>query len=77
MIELATNSGLNQIRRIGSYLAAAASDYLIASVMSDIGSIGVNMSYLEESQQLAEEGVEYVQLTAGAFKDAGTPYRPY
>ena len=59
----------------GGYLAAAASDYLIASVMSDIGSIGVNMSYLEESQQLAEEGVEYVQLTAGAFKDAGTPYR--
>ena len=59
----------------GGYLAAAASDYLIASVMSDIGSIGVNMSYLEESEQLEEEGIEYVQLTAGAFKDAGTPYR--
>ena len=60
----------------GGYLVAAASDYLIASAMSDVASIGVNMSYLEESQKLEEEGVTYVQLTTGEYKDVGSPNRP-
>lgn len=60
----------------GGYMIAAATDFLIASAMSDIGSIGVTMSYLEESEKLDEEGIEYVQLTTGKFKDAGSPYRP-
>ncbi len=59
----------------GGYMIAAASDYLIASPMSDIGSIGVTMSYLEESKKNEEEGITYVQLTTGKFKDIGTPNR--
>lgn len=60
----------------GGYLVAAATDYLIASPMSDVGSIGVNMSYVEESQKNEEEGLTYVQLTTGKFKDIGSPNRP-
>lgn len=60
----------------GGYMVAAASDYLIASPMSDVGSIGVNMSYVEESKKNDEEGLTYVQLTTGKFKDIGSPSRP-
>jgi len=60
----------------GGYMIAAASDYLIASPFSDIGSIGVNMSYVEESEKNTEEGLTYVQLVTGKFKDIGSPNRP-
>lgn len=60
----------------GGYMIASASDYLIASPMSDVGGIGVNMSYVEESAKNEEEGLTYVQLTTGKFKDTGSPNRP-
>ena len=60
----------------GGYLIAAATDYLLASAMSDVGSIGVDMSYVEESIRNEDEGLTYVQLTAGKFKDIGSPNRP-
>lgn len=60
----------------GGYMIAAATDYLLASAMSDIGSIGVDMSYVEESEKNEEEGLTYVQLTTGQFKDIGSPNRP-
>jgi protease-4 len=60
----------------GGYMVAAASDVLIASPMSNVGSIGVNMSYVEESQKNEEEGITYVQLTTGQYKDTGSPNRP-
>lgn len=76
------NSGLPIVGLIGDtgasggYMIAAASDFLIASPMSDVGSIGVNMSYVEESEKNEEEGLTYVQLTTGKFKDIGSPNRP-
>ena len=60
----------------GGYMVAAASDFLIASPMSDVGGIGVNMSYVEQSAQNEEDGLEYVQLITGKFKDIGSPDRP-
>jgi protease-4 len=60
----------------GGYMVAAASDFLIASAMSDVGSIGVNMSYVEESKKNEEEGLTYVQLMTGKYKDIGSPNRP-
>lgn len=59
----------------GGYLVAAAADHIVASPMSDVGSIGVNMSYVEESKKNEEEGLTYVQLTSAEFKDAGSPNR--
>lgn len=66
---------VGDIAASGGYMVAAASDYLIASKMSDVGSIGVNMSFVEESLKNEEEGLTYVQLTTGKFKDIGSPNR--
>lgn len=60
----------------GGYMIAASTDYLLASPMSTLGSIGVNMSYVEESLKNEEEGLTYVQLIAGKYKDMGSPNRP-
>jgi len=67
---------IGDIGASGGYMVAAASDVLIASPMSNVGSIGVNMSYLEESEKNDEEGITYVQLTTGQYKDTGSPNRP-
>lgn len=67
---------IGDIGASGGYMVAAATNYLIASTMSDIGSIGVNMSYVEESEKNKEDGLTYVQLTTGKFKDAGSSNRP-
>ncbi len=60
----------------GGYLVAAATARIIASGMSDVGGIGVTMSYLEESRKNEEEGITFVQLARGDFKDAGNPAKP-
>jgi len=67
---------IGDIGASGGYMVAAASDFLIASPMSDVGGIGVNMSYVEQSEQNEEEGLTYVQLITGKFKDIGSPDRP-
>jgi len=59
----------------GGYWIASATDYIIANRMSLTGSIGVTSSYLEFSGLLKEYGVGYEQLTAGQYKDMGTPFR--
>ena len=67
---------IGDIGASGGYMVAAAADAIVASPMSNVGSIGVNMSYLEESEKNEEEGITYVQLTTGEYKDAGSPNRP-
>jgi protease-4 len=67
---------IGDIGASGGYMIAAASDYLIASPMSMVGSIGVTMSYLEYSQQNEDDGIEYVELNTGKFKNAGSPDKP-
>lgn len=64
---------IGDIGASGGYMIAAATDYLIASPMSAVGSIGVTMSYVENSKKNEEEGLTYVQLTTGKFKDSGSP----
>lgn len=60
----------------GGYFAATGADYIVASAFSDVGSIGVSMSYLDNSKQNAKEGLEFVSLSTGKFKDAGTTDKP-
>jgi protease-4 len=73
---LPTVGMIGDIGASGGYMVAAATDHVVASAMSDVGSIGVTMSYLEESKKNEEEGLTYVELNTGKFKDAGTPNRP-
>jgi len=60
----------------GAYLIASATDRIFASEWSDIGSIGVTMSYLDNSDKNAQEGLYFNQLSAGKFKDTGNPDKP-
>ena len=56
-----------------SYWAATGADTIIASENSDIGSIGVTMSYLDNARSNLAEGLTYNQLSYGKYKDTGSP----
>jgi len=67
------------IREMGAsaaYLAATGAKTIIASPFSDIGSIGVTMSYIDNSAKNAKEGLQYVPLASAKFKDYGDPDKP-
>lgn len=67
------------IREAGAsaaYLAALGADTIIASPFSDVGSIGVTMSYVENWKQNARDGLDYVSLSSGKYKDTGDPNKP-
>ena len=57
----------------GAYWAATGADYIFATKNSDVGSIGVTMSYVENSEQNKDAGLKYVSLSSGEFKEAGDP----
>jgi len=70
---LETMSLVGDIGTSGGYLVAASADTVIASAMSDVGSIGVTMSYLENTKQNEEDGLTFVEIASGKFKDSGNP----
>lgn len=64
------------IRQSGTsaaYWAVITADKIFASKNSDIGSIGVTTSYLDNVGKNQKDGLSYVQLSAGKYKDAGNP----
>ncbi len=59
-----------------AYLIATGADTIIASPFSDVGGIGVTMSYLNYSRQNQEQGIDYVELTSAKFKDYTSSDKP-
>ena len=59
-----------------AYHAATGADMIFASQNSDIGGIGVTMSYLDHSEENKKDGLTYNQLSVGKFKDAGDSDKP-
>ena len=57
----------------GAYIIASSADYIFASKLSEVGAIGVTMSYLDYSTQNLHEGIKYNSLSSGKFKDTGDP----
>ena len=57
----------------GAYLIATGANRIYASRLSEVGGIGVTMSYLDYSQKNKQEGLIYQQLSSGKFKDTGDP----
>lgn len=57
----------------GAYLSATGADIIFASKNSDVGGIGVTMSYLDSSKKNQEQGLTYNRLSSGKFKDTGDP----
>lgn len=56
-----------------AYLVATGADRIYASKFSNVGGIGVTMSYLDYSQKNRNEGLVYQQISSGKFKDTGDP----
>ena len=59
----------------GGYYIASQADEIYASPFSDIGSIGVTMSYVDEANLNRKEGYTWNTLSTGKFKDAGSPQK--
>jgi protease-4 len=67
---------IREVGNSGAYLVASAADTIIASPMSDVGSIGVTMSYLANVEENVKNGKQFIELVAGKFKEVGNPDRP-
>jgi len=59
-----------------AYYAATGADVIFASQNSDIGSIGVSMSYTDNAKKNEEDGLTFNQLSVGKFKDTGAYDKP-
>lgn len=70
-VGLIRQSGLS-----AAYWAVSGTDHIFASKNSDVGSIGVTISYLENVRKNQNDGNDYVQLSVGKYKDAGDPDKP-
>ncbi len=66
---------IREVGASGAYWVASAADRIVANPMSITGSIGVLASYLEFSGLMEKYGVKYEGLTAGEYKDIGSPYK--
>jgi len=56
-----------------AYWAATGADIIFANITSNVGSIGITMSYLDYSRQNEKDGLIYQQISSGKFKDSGDP----
>lgn len=56
-----------------AYWAATGAERIFASKNSDVGSIGVTTSYLDNVNKNQKEGLSFIQLSAGKYKDTGNP----
>ena len=59
-----------------SYWATTGADYIVASVISDTGGIGVTASYLDNTLKNSQEGLTYIDLSSAKFKNMGDPNKP-
>lgn len=59
-----------------AYWIASAADTIIASKESDIGSIGVSASYIDNAKKNTQEGLTYNSISTGKYKDVGSLDKP-
>lgn len=78
-IENSKKPVISFVRDIGassSYWAISTSDKILASKNSEVGSIGITMSYISNAKNNEKEGFKYERLSSGKFKDSGSPELP-
>lgn len=59
-----------------AYMAATGAETIFASKFSDVGSIGVTQSYLQNADKNKRDGLTYIDLASGPYKDTGSPDKP-
>lgn len=74
-VDVPTVCRFRDIAASGAYLSSLGCDRIVADSASLTGSIGVKSSYLEFSGLLNELDVEYVNITAGKYKEVGSQYQ--
>lgn len=74
-LELPSVAIIRSIGASAAYWAATGADTIFASRVSDVGSIGVTASYLDETVKNAKDGYTLVELSSAPHKDAGSPNR--
>lgn len=60
----------------GAYLIASATNRIFASDWSNVGSIGITQSYVDNAQKDIQDGLTFDQLSVGKYKDAGNTDKP-
>ena len=78
-IENSDKPVIAHIREYGTsaaYWAISSADKIFASKNSDVGSIGVTSSHLNNVAKNQKEGYFYEQLSAGKYKDSWSPDKP-
>lgn len=56
-----------------AYWVATGAQTVFASVVSDVGSIGVTASYIDNAEQNKKDGLTYNSISSGKYKDTGDP----
>ncbi len=67
---------VGDVNASGAYMVSSQADEIWAMPGSAVGSIGVIAEIPNVSGLLDKLGVEFQVITAGKYKDAGSPYRP-
>lgn len=60
-----------------AYLIAAAANQIFSYETSSIGSIGATLSFINQSEKNKKDGLTYIQLSSGKFKDTMSPDKPF
>lgn len=68
-------ASIGDIGASGAYMVASQCDAIVASPGSSVGSIGVILEVANLRELLDKLGVEFAVITAGEYKDIGSPYR--
>lgn len=66
---------INDVGASGAFWIAVSANKSYASPMSTVGSIGVTSATLSFEDFIKEHNISYRGLTAGEYKDLGTPFR--
>jgi protease-4 len=69
-------ASMGSVAASGGYYIAAAADGIVASPGTITGSIGVIMQFANFQELLEKIGLRPVVVTAGEYKDIGSPIRP-
>lgn len=67
---------IKEIGASAAYWASLGAGRIFASPLSDVGSIGVTSSYLDQSGYDQQNGYDFVQVSTGPYKDTGNPDKP-
>ena len=66
---------VGDVNASGAYMVSSQADKILALPGSAVGSIGVIMEIPNAAGLLDKLGVKFTVITAGEYKDAGSPYR--